>query len=166
MPFFFFKIILCTLHCHSSLPRSDHPQHAVCLPDEDQEGVVVLCSHAPPAGSALVSSAPRPPDHQLSVCGADGRGGGSLPPLKPLCAVSPGQSSPLRAVSVWGNHIYQVLSWLVGESRGLGQAKKTSRADVYVLVSLSLPKKRNVKRKMLILKERVRETHLSPSVIY
>lgn len=131
-------IITTSLHCHSLL-RSDHPQHAVRFPHEDQEGVVVLRSRAPPAGSALVSAPPHPPDHQLPVFGADGCGGGGLPPLKPLCAVSPGESSLLWADSVWGNHVYNqlwLLSWLVG---GLGKAKKNSWTDVYLLVSLSLP---------------------------
>lgn len=85
--------------------RSDYSQHAVCLPDEDQKGVVVLCSYAPPAGPTLRCASRHAANSQHFLHGTDRSGDRSVPPLKSLCAISPRKGCLLRAASAGGTLI-------------------------------------------------------------
>lgn len=71
--------------------RSDHSQHPVCLPHEDQEGVALLCSHPPPAGQILHCPSRHPVNCQHLLHGTDGSRNHRLPPLTSLPAVSSGE---------------------------------------------------------------------------
>lgn len=77
------------------LLRSDNSQHVVCLPHEDQKGVALLHSHASLAGQALCCAAHHSAHRQHVLHGADGSRDRGVPPLKSLCAISPGEGSLL-----------------------------------------------------------------------
>jgi len=74
----------------------------VCLPDEDQKGVVVLRSLAPPAGPTLRRSARRAAGRQHFLRGANGRGNHRVPPLASLRALSARKGRLFRAAAAGG----------------------------------------------------------------
>lgn len=82
--------------------RSDHSQHTVCLPDEDQKSVAVLCSHPPPAGQTLCCSSLHVANSQHFLNGTNWSGDLCVPPLQSLCAISPRKGCLLRAPSAGG----------------------------------------------------------------
>lgn len=82
--------------------RSDYPQHPVCLPHEDQEGVALLRSHSPPAGQILHRSSRHPVDCQHVLHGTDGSGNHRVPPLASLSAISSGEGCLFGALAHGG----------------------------------------------------------------
>lgn len=100
-----FTIVVVVFVC-----RSDHSQHPVCLPHEDQEGVAVLGSPSPPAGQILRRPSCQPVNGQHLLHGTDGSGSHRLPPLTSLSAIPSGKGCLLRASAhggtlLWNNVI-------------------------------------------------------------
>lgn len=75
------------LYCNFLL-RPDYSQHALCLPDEDQKGVVVLGSHAPPAGAPLCRPSPHAANGQHFLHGTHWSRDRHVSPIKSVCAIS------------------------------------------------------------------------------
>lgn len=81
----------------------------MCLPHEDQKGVVVLRSRAPPAGQTLRCSSCHSVNCQHFLHGTDGSGNHRVPPLTSLSAVSPGKGCLFRAAAAGGALILKSL---------------------------------------------------------
>lgn len=91
------------------LCRSDYSQHAVCLPDEEQEGVAVLGPPAPPAGPTLLPAARHAAHRQHAVRGPHRSGDHRVPPRTSLCAVPPRKGCLFRAAAAGGTLILRCI---------------------------------------------------------
>lgn len=87
------------------LSRSDYSQHAVCLPYEDEKGVVVFRSHAPPAGQILLHSSCHSVNRKHLLRGTDSNRNHHVPPLASLSSISLGKSCLFRAAATGGTLI-------------------------------------------------------------
>ena len=81
----------------------------MCLPDEDQKGVAVLRSRAPPAGQTLRRSSRHTVNRQHALHGTDRGGNHRVPPLTSLCAISPRKGCLFRAAAAGGTLILKFI---------------------------------------------------------